>query len=330
MARRTPVSTLSALGLAREEERLYQRLLPLSGSEVEVVATGLRIAPDELPGQIDGLADRGIVRIERGRVHVLSLSAVVSAYVAREAEAAVLARERLDDIATAIPFLAAASTRPGPGEVENVQLLDGEVSTGGNPLQLLTKMIEESRGEMLWLRPDAWNLPREAAVASVVASAIASGRRSRAIYPVRALQEARDVLLARARAGEKVRVISDLPTRMFVLGSTHAVVPEPLGMADEPRILVRQRALVEALTMLFELMWERAAPVPDMDFGEARPDLRRFLLQQLAAGAKDEQIARTLGLSLRTVRRRVADLLIELGVDNRFQAGVEAVRRGWL
>jgi DNA-binding NarL/FixJ family response regulator len=66
-----------------------------------------------------------------------------------------------------------------------------------------------------------------------------------------------------------------------------------------------------------------------MDFGDARPDLRRFLLQELAAGAKDEQIARTLGLSLRTVRRRVADL-IELGVDNRFQAGVEAVRRGWL
>jgi DNA-binding CsgD family transcriptional regulator len=87
---------------------------------------------------------------------------------------------------------------------------------------------------------------------------------------------------------------------------------------------------VEALTMLFELMWDRAAPVPDMDFGDARPDLRRFLLQQLAAGAKDEQIARTLGLSLRTVRRRVADLLIELGVDSRFQAGAEAVRRGWL
>lgn len=330
MTRRAPVSTLSALGVAREEERLYQRLLPLSGSELEVVAEGLRIEPEALPGQIAGLTDRGIARIEHGRVHVLSLSAVVSAYVAREAEAALRSRERLDDIAGAIPFLAAAATRPGPGEVENVQLLDGEVSVGGNALQLLTKMIEESRGELLWLRPDAWDLPREAAVAEVVAAAIATGRRSRAIYPVRALQVAPDVLLARARAGEQVRVIADLPTRMFVLGSTHAVVPEPLGMADEPRILVRQRALVEALTMLFELMWERAAPVPDMDFSDARPDLRRFLVQQLAAGSKDEQIARTLGLSLRTVRRRVADLLIELGVDTRFQAGVEAVRRGWL
>ena len=330
MSRRAPVSTLSALGLARDEERLYQRLLPLSGSDVEGVAAGLRIGADALPGLVGALAERGIVRIERGRVHVLSLYAVVAQHLTREAEAAAHTRERLDEIADAIPFLAAAATRPGPGEVENVRPLDGEVSSGGNPLQLLTKMVEQSKGDMLWLRPDAWDLPREAAVAEVVASAMASGRRSRAIYPVRALHEAPDVLLARARAGERVRVIADLPTRMFVLGTTHAVVPEPLGMADEPRILVRQQGLVEALIMLFELMWERAAPVPDLDFGEARPDLRRFLLQQLAAGAKDEQIARTLGISLRTVRRRVAELLIELGVDSRFQAGMEAVRRGWL
>ena len=45
---------------------------------------------------------------------------------------------------------------------------------------------------------------------------------------------------------------------------------------------------------------------------------------------KDEQIARALGMSVRTVRRRVADLMDELGADSRFQAGVEAVRRGWI
>ena len=58
--------------------------------------------------------------------------------------------------------------------------------------------------------------------------------------------------------------------------------------------------------------------------------MRRLLLEQLARGAKDEQIARTLGLSLRTVRRRVADLMDDLGAGSRFQAGVEAVRRGWI
>ena len=57
---------------------------------------------------------------------------------------------------------------------------------------------------------------------------------------------------------------------------------------------------------------------------------QRLLLGQLAGGAKDEQIARALGLSVRTVRRRVAELLVELGAESRFQAGVEAVRRGWI
>ena len=69
---------------------------------------------------------------------------------------------------------------------------------------------------------------------------------------------------------------------------------------------------------------------PDLEAATARPDERRFLLEQLMAGATDEVIARKLGIGLRTVRRRIAELMTELGVDTRFQAGVEAVRRGWL
>jgi hypothetical protein len=126
-----------------------------------------------------------------------------------------------------------------------------------------------------------------------------------------------------------VRLVSDLPTRLMIIGTTHAIVPEPLGYADEPRLLVGQRALVETLTLLFELLWERAATVPELEGAESRPDLHRVILQMLAVGQKDEQIARSLGLSLRTVRRRVADLMADLG-DTRFQAGVEAARRGWV
>ena len=325
-----PSSVLSALGLSRDEERLYQRVRPLTGAEVAVVAAALDVEPADLGEVLAPLVAREIARIADGRVRVRAVAEVVATQIRREAVTAELARDRLVQLSSAIPFLTAATTRPRPGDVEELGGLDGELSRGGNPLQLLTALIEESRGDLLWLRPDAWRMPRESAMAQVVGAAIASGRRSRAIYPVRALHEAPEALKARAQAGEQIRVISDLPTRLIVIGSTHAVLPEPLGFADEPRLLVRQRGLVEALTLLFELMWERAAAVPDLDLGEARPALRRFLLQQLAAGAKDEQIARALGISLRTVRRRVAGLLIDLGVDSRFQAGVEAVRRGWL
>jgi DNA-binding CsgD family transcriptional regulator len=276
------------------------------------------------------LLERDLIKLEGGRLVVLPLPALVSQLLAEQAEAADRSRDRLRELAQAIPYLVAAATRPGPGQMDELGGIDGELSAGGNALHLLTDLIETSKGDLLWWRPDAWLLPRESAISVVVGRAVASGRRSRAIYPLRALHEAPEVLQARARQGEQVRVIDEMPTRMIVIGSTHAVLPEPLGFADEPRILVRQPAIVGALTLLFERYWEQATPLPDLDSRTPRVDIRGSLLRQLAAGAKDEQIARTLGLSLRTVRRRVADLMIELGADTRFQAGVEAVRRGWL
>ncbi len=328
MPRRRSESVLSALGIAEEDELRYQQVLPLSGASVEAAAAAMGMPVERVSEPLRGLISEGIASLDGGRLHVLPLGQVVAAAIGREAAAAVRTRDRLDHLARSIEFLSAAGTRPGPGEVEELGGLDGEVSTGGNPLALLTALIESSRGDLLFLRPDAWAMAREAAISQVVGRAVASGRRSRAIYPLTVLHQVPEVLRARMEQGEEVRVLDAMPTRLMVISPTHAVLPEPLGYADEPRLLVRQGALVAALTLLFELYWERAAPVPAE--GEVRIDERTFLLRQLASGAKDEQIARTLGLSLRTVRRRVADLMIELGVDTRFQAGAEAVRRGWL
>ncbi|MEV0841406.1 hypothetical protein AB0I55_17850 [Actinocatenispora sera] len=50
----------------------------------------------------------------------------------------------------------------------------------------------------------------------------------------------------------------------------------------------------------------------------------------LVSGLKDEAVARQLGWSLRTMRRRVQRLHQRLGATNRFQAGVQAARRGWI
>ena len=323
-------SVLHSLGLDREAEQLYFRLAPASGHTAEGVARLLQGSPKHLAQQMAPLVELGLVRLDADRVVVPPLQEAVAELVAREARRASTSAARLDALAEAVPHLVAAAVRPDEDDLAEVRPLDGELSTGGNPLQLLAQMIRGSRGDMLWLRPDAWAMPRESAVSAVLAEAMATGRRSRAIYPVRVLTEAPEVVRARARAGEQVRVLSELPTRMFILGDAHAVLPEPLGFADEPRVHVRQRSLVGALTWWFEALWAQAAPVPDLDSGEARPDLRRFLVDQLVAGATDEVIARKLGLSLRTVRRRIASLMDELGVDTRFQAGVEAARRGWV
>ena len=95
----------------------------------------------------------------------------LAAAISREAANAHRAHDRLDDLAGAVPLLVAAGTKPAPGEVENVQPLDGELSSGGNALELLTAMIEQSRGDLLFLRPDAWLMPRESAISEVVGRA---------------------------------------------------------------------------------------------------------------------------------------------------------------
>ena len=330
MPRRPAPSPLETLGLSGAEERLYARAMPLAGMAALRVAAALGTDAAGLDDALLPLTRLGLAALSDGKLQVLPLADAVGVLIRREAQAVGRTGQRLARLAVAVPLMVAAASRPGTGQVDDVRPIEGEVTSGGNPLLLLTNLIQESRGDLLWLRPDAWRMPRESAMVQVIAAAIASGRRSRAIYPVLALREAPDVLRDRAQAGEQIRVLSELPTRLIVIGTTHAVVPEPLGFADEPRLLVRQPALVEAMILLFDQLWERAASVPELDRGEARPDLRRFLLELLAVGHKDEQIARTLGLSLRTVRRRVADLMTELGADSRFQAGVEAARRGWI
>ncbi len=81
--------------------------------------------------------------------------------------------------------------------------------------------------------------------------------------------------------------------------------------------------------------WQQATPVfgSEAQETEEQPDLSeadRALLHLLHAGLKDETIARQLGLSERTLRRRITDLTTRLGATSRFQAGAQVVRRGWL
>ncbi|MFB7292574.1 LuxR C-terminal-related transcriptional regulator [Actinacidiphila glaucinigra] len=66
------------------------------------------------------------------------------------------------------------------------------------------------------------------------------------------------------------------------------------------------------------------------DVGAAPAARHREVVRLLASGLTDEAIGRKLGLSDRTVRRIVAELMQQIGADSRFQAGVKMVRLGWL
>jgi DNA-binding NarL/FixJ family response regulator len=54
------------------------------------------------------------------------------------------------------------------------------------------------------------------------------------------------------------------------------------------------------------------------------------LLSLLATGLPDSTIAARLGISHRTHQRRLRSVLDRLGAQTRFQAGIQAARRGWI
>ena len=333
MPRPASSSVLTALGFTPALDRTYRRLRTMSGRELTRIAAVTVRTPEELLEEIQPLLRAGIARVESDRLIVEPPNEAVRIMVAAQAVHAQRMRRWLEGLTDAVGHLAVEGDSPGRVEQDRTLPIEGDLLTiedGTDVYAMVRDLVLRSRGDLLWLRPDQWRGEREERMATLVADALRQGgRRSRALYPMHAIREAPGVLAARSAAGEQVRVLPDLPTRMLVIGDTHVVLPEPLGFGEMPLAVIRQSSVVEAMTRWFGLLWEQAA-TPAVAARSGRRDERRFLLQQLAAGAHDEQIARRLGLSLRTVRRRVADLMTELGADSRFQAGVEATRRGWL
>jgi DNA-binding NarL/FixJ family response regulator len=54
------------------------------------------------------------------------------------------------------------------------------------------------------------------------------------------------------------------------------------------------------------------------------------VLELMAAGVKDDRIARILGVGSRTVRRDIAEIKESLGASSRTEVVAAAVRQGWL
>ncbi|MBM7856738.1 LuxR C-terminal-related transcriptional regulator [Lentzea nigeriaca] len=131
-------------------------------------------------------------------------------------------------------------------------------------------------------------------------------------------------------AGERARVTPTLPFKLAVIDTHAAVLPVANGDVVDKVLLIRPSALLDVLRSTFELYWDKGIPFSPGGIYAAAADVDPNLLGLLAAGLTDESIARQLGLAPRTVQRRVRQLMDRCGAQTRFQAGVQAMRRGWL
>jgi DNA-binding CsgD family transcriptional regulator len=136
-------------------------------------------------------------------------------------------------------------------------------------------------------------------------------------------------LSARREGGEFQRSISSLPLSIVIVDDATCIV-EWSGEGRGPQGLKgHARGAVAAGIKVFERFWQLGTPIGDDVEGEL--DGRDAqVLRLMAAGVTDAAIARQTALSQRTVERRVRHLMERLDAQTRFQAGVQAVHRGWL
>jgi DNA-binding CsgD family transcriptional regulator len=127
-------------------------------------------------------------------------------------------------------------------------------------------------------------------------------------------------------AGARIRTQTEVLPKIIIVDAETAF----LRARDGGALVIREPALLSYLITTFERDWESATPYatgPRMAH-EISQTLKQHILVLLAKGLKDEAIARRVGISLRTCRRHVSELLESLGAHSRFQAGVIAERHG--
>ncbi|GAB3426529.1 helix-turn-helix transcriptional regulator [Flindersiella endophytica] len=140
--------------------------------------------------------------------------------------------------------------------------------------------------------------------------------------------------------GGLARTATLMPPPMMVVDGTIALVPADGQTATA--LVVRNRAMARALSSLFEHVWGHAraastmpaasaTPLAEAQIVEREPSPAELdLLRLLGKGMTDASAARHLGVSLRTVRRMMAELMGRLDARSRFEAGIRAAEHGWV
>jgi DNA-binding CsgD family transcriptional regulator/sugar-specific transcriptional regulator TrmB len=149
-------------------------------------------------------------------------------------------------------------------------------------------------------------------------------------------------LKALDKDGIQVRLLHHVPFRLLIVDDLFAMTPRFHGVESSVVTLMRGRDITRLLRELFEFCWLNAASfasvhepaAPEEETGAERGQQptaqQRVMLQMMSEGMKDESVSRKLGISVRTLGRRVNDLMAQLDVQTRYQLGVHAAEMGWV
>lgn len=334
--------------LTDQSHRLLQLTLEDPSLPLKDAARTLGMADDELAGALTELTEIGLVRRLEGRGEFVTLApeAVLAQVIALQQEDI---QERLDALRRTESTLSVlgASLMRQRAERERPALTHRLVG----PKEIsaaLEGVAAQARHEVLSMHPgpplpppmlkDSMKRNREVIDRGAVMRSIHLSTMLKVPHGRAHLEGLRD-------AGAEVRVASVLPFRLVMVDGLVAYVPEQprdddLG-ADEQREMaaleIRDPSLIALFRAVFEFCWVHGSTEPALGAApaaeEAQEDLdsrELSMVRMLGQGLKDDAIARSLGISSRTLRRMMTEVMRKLNADSRFQAGAHAAVRGWL
>jgi DNA-binding CsgD family transcriptional regulator len=322
---------LSLWSLDSHDEQVYRSALTSRGFSAEELARDIGLSVHDVRASLEALRQHGLVN-----------QAATGAYGAVDPRYALRAladdhAARLDRVRGGISAFADVFEEARRGAVEEgvTRIVRGAAAISDWYYRL---NIQATR-ELL-----SFDLPPYvlAPTTAIEEGSIARGVRWRAVYAAASLEVegGLDRLRANVADGEEARITETLPSKLAIADGELGLIGLNLSATEPEALVTESPVLIRALTTLFEAEWSRGVPFAATDGATWRSNSRadpqrpptaaeRELLTLIAGGVKDDAIARQLGMSTRTIRRRIRMLFSELGATNRFHAGVQAAQRGW-
>ncbi|MFD7552285.1 LuxR family transcriptional regulator [Streptomyces sp. NPDC059578] len=318
---------LRVLGLDDVAARVYLTLLERAPAPLDTVAAAAGVSGAELAVAYGVLVEAGLASAaEEGGETV--------APVPPAAGLEVLARHRAAEVEESRIAVSGAfeSFRRQRLAAYNDHLV--EVVTGEAIGPRIRQAWASARDQIRQFESPPY-FPLAAATHDALAT-LARGVTQRVVYSRESLEHPgrlEEVIEPCVKAGEQARVLPSVPVKLVIIDEAYALVSLSIKEADvhNTMLVVQPCGLLSALMALFELSWQNALPFQGRaTLPGGLPPADRRLLWLLAAGAGDDVIARELGISRRTLFRRLQVLMARLGAANRFQMALQAQRNGWL
>lgn len=314
---------LEPVGVSRVDNDVYVALLALQPAKPFDIAKRLDICEETVVASLSGLATSGLVHLlGRDDVYVaVSPEVAVTLMIQRQ-------RSKLARLQVAVDEMAESARRVDATGDGSVQLLDGTDAV----VAVLSRLQSEARTEVCMVDAPPY-LGGGPSRNDAELAKLAEGVVYRAVYHPDSLASAGAVEHMREcmKNGEQARVHSSAGPKLAIVDRRAAVVIASAAQPDPARrMLLGPSALLDLVIAHFEELWDKATPFDDCAVQDEVTARDRELLRLLASGMKDRSIARTMGVTERTVGRRVTELMEKLDADTRFKAGVRAVQRNWL